>query len=78
MAFTVVRIEQAPFSPYVRQGLLLLDELEAVPQEVTGTYKLRGAHICNGLGVPEVKTEEVVVKPLLIRAGGGGNGNFMY
>lgn len=71
-----VYIEHAPWSPFVREGMVWKNEFGPVDQEVQGTYKLFPAQMCNGLAVPESSTGEMVLRPVI--AAGGARPNVMY
>lgn len=81
-ATVLVRFDHAPFSPFVREGMLARHEFEAVTQEVDNViaevvYRLRPAQMCEGISVPELQTEQVVIKAASVVVG-GGSGNIMY
>ena len=74
--------DHAPFSPWIRRGNYWHDEFADVGCQIENTiggvaYRLQGAGACNGIGVPELATGEVEIKPVVVRARAGG-GRVMY
>ncbi len=72
-----VYFEHAPWSPFVREGMIWRDEFAPVEEEVReGSYKLFPAQSCNGMATPESITGEMVIRPVV--TAGGAAANVMY